>query len=143
MIRLRPAEPQDSWLFFELRNDPQVIANSPIRQGGPLTKAQHDEWWEKVFEHRYVAYDGPACVGVIRIGQHEPGLGVISIIVAPQERGKGMGTGMLKTIKRVAREEGYRILIAHVLPTNEASQKAFLSANWEPVVFFANLEEKE
>jgi len=126
MIRLRPAEPQDEWTFFEIRRQIQP----------ELTRETHVKWWQDTWEHRYVAYDGPATVGVIRISPCVPReFGIIHLQVVKKEQGKGLGTQMLVSIQRVARDLGFATLIAEVEPTNVASQKAFLGAGYKATRF--------
>jgi len=121
MIRLRPAEPQDSWAAYQLRKQIQP----------DLQLAAHDHWWTDTWEHRFMAYDGPVLVGIIRLSQE----GVIHLLVAEKERGKGLGTQMLQAIKRVAKELGFAQLQARVEPANIASQRAFLGAGYRPTQF--------
>lgn len=131
MIRLRPAEPQDMWTFYELRRQEQP----------DLTMQTHEEWWNDEWEHRFVAHDGPATVGTVRISVSEDriGEGVVSIIVARTERGKGLGTQMLTSIQRIGRDLNFTHLTATVEEGNTASQRAFGKAGWVPVRFGVTL----
>jgi RimJ/RimL family protein N-acetyltransferase len=121
VIRLRPAEPQDDYLWWQLRRELDQT----------LTWEAHQEWW-KTFEHRYVLYDGPVTVGGIRISPFTPEIGVISIHLVKGERGKGLGTQALISIKRVAKELGFTRLVARIDVTNRASQQAFTNASFSP-----------
>jgi RimJ/RimL family protein N-acetyltransferase len=95
----------------------------------------HEKWFHSHWEHRLVAHDGPATVGIIRLSME----GVLSIIVAPNERGKGLGTQMLLSIQRVAKDIGMTKLRADVLAENVRSKGAFISAGWTPTQFEVDL----
>lgn len=126
MIRLRPAEPQDEWAVWELRREIQP----------ELTREQHLIWWNTIFEHRFMAYDGPVFVGVIRITPlGEPHMGRIHLQVIKKEQGNGWGTQMLVTLRRVAKELGFERLDGLICVDNVASQKAFLGAEYAPTRF--------
>lgn len=121
MIRLRPAEPSDEWTFFSMRRQIQPT----------LTRETHMLWWTTAIEYRFIAHDGPATVGILRVTPE----GVISILVTEKERGKGLGTQMLQALKPAARALGFTRLRAHVDLENPASRAAFTSAGYLPTRF--------
>ena len=125
MIRLRPASNDDEWTAWELRRQIQP----------DLTRAEHLAWWKAVPEHRFIALDGPATVGILRVSLQ----GEIHILVAEKERGKGLGTQMLEAIKPVASELGFQRVWGAVDADNPASHKAFLAAGYAPTRFEAAL----
>jgi RimJ/RimL family protein N-acetyltransferase len=121
MIRLRAAEPADEYVFWELRRQVQP----------DLARSEHRSWWKAVVEHRFLAFDGTALVGVLRVSHQ----GEIHVLVATSERGKGLGTQMLEAIKPVMRERQYLRLWAAVDADNVASRGAFLTAGYAPTRF--------
>jgi RimJ/RimL family protein N-acetyltransferase len=121
MIRLRAALPDDEWLAWELRRQIQP----------ELTRATHLAWWKVAQEDRFIAYDGPVMVGILRVSPD----GELHILVTEKERGKGLGTQMLEAIKSTARDLGYPRLWATVERDNPASHKAFLAAGYAPTRF--------
>ncbi len=128
MIRLRPAEPADEWIAWELRKQIQP----------DLTREQHMEWWSGTKEHRLIAYEGSVPIGILRItpvGDR----GVVHILVTSSERGKGLGTEMLEAILPCAAALGLKGLYASVEMDNTASQRAFLDAGYVPTRFEVTL----
>ena len=121
MIRLRAAEPADEFAFWELRRQVQP----------DLTRGEHLAWWKAVAEHRWLAYESTALVGVIRVSR----AGEIHVLVASSERGKGLGTSMLEAIQEAASARGVPRLWAQVEATNAASQRAFTAAGYAPTRF--------
>lgn len=129
MIRLRAAEPADEWTFWSLRREIQPS----------LTRAEHLLWWEQS-EYRWLAYDGPATVGVIRISgwtggevpYYAPATGLVHLQVARKEQGKGFGPAMLTALRQLAKARGFTRLEARVAIDNHASHVAFERAEWIP-----------
>jgi RimJ/RimL family protein N-acetyltransferase len=121
VIRLRAAEPADEYVFWELRRQVQP----------DLARSEHRSWWKAVVEHRFLAFDGTALVGVLRVSYQ----GEIHVLVATSERNKGLGTQMLEAIKPVMRERQYLRLWAAVDADNVASRGAFLTAGYAPTRF--------
>jgi len=127
-VILRPATPEDKDFFYVLRVDPMA---SRMSRRGPPTKAEHERWWSRTTDHRYVADADGGPVGTIRISDE----GMISIIVSPGLRGKGYGKQMLMLAQPIARSLGFERLQADVAWENQASQGAFLRAGWRPILF--------
>lgn len=126
-MKLRLAGPDDADLFFRLRNDPEAIDASPGRH--IISEAEHAEWWRSGRDLRLVAED-MSTVGILRVSES----GAVSIIVAPECRGCGYGTEMLRALREGLKPVG-PTLTADVLPTNLRSQGAFLAAGWVPTRF--------
>lgn len=129
MIRLRPADEADREFFFMLRQEIEPT----------LERAAHDRWWDGTVEDRFIAFDDalPLClVGTLRVAVKD---GEVSILVAEQERGKGVGRTMLSLLQKQAGGLGYTCLWARVDRTNTASQRAFLSAGYIPTRFEVGL----
>jgi RimJ/RimL family protein N-acetyltransferase len=130
MIRLRPAEPQDDWIFYNLRREIQP----------DLSREEHEQWFSNHWEHRFVAYDGPAFVGVIRISPVvDDRNGRLSLQVCKKEQKKGLGTQMLARIQKVAADLGFESLYGEIRLGNGASQRAFERAGFEPTRYEVKL----
>jgi len=128
MIELRKAIAKDSSFFYDLRSDPVACRMS---RRPPLTLTDHLHWWNKTTDLRYVAEVDRRRVGMMRVSTD----GVVSIIVHPELRGRGLGEPMLRALETHARGEGHRHLIAEVAYENTPSQRIFGKAEWRPILF--------
>lgn len=71
-------------------------------------------------------------VGSVRLdGLEEENHWEISIIIAPESRGHGIGTAALKLLRQQYKD---RWLVAEVLPENDASRSVFLKAGFTPSI---------
>jgi RimJ/RimL family protein N-acetyltransferase len=91
---------------------------------------EHLDWWQRTTDLRFVAEEEGAYVGTLRLASD----GVVSIIVDPLVRGIGYGPAMLRALEPFAKEAGIYTLLAEIAYENVASQKAFLRADWAPVL---------
>ncbi len=122
-MRLRPVVETDWELLLGWRNDPITVANS-IQQRKVQTE-EHKAWLvQKLSDTGSIMYIGE--VGGVPVGQVRFDLGVgyaeVSVVVAPEVRGSGFGTELLKQGCSTA---GIRKYIAYIRPENEVSIKAF------------------
>ena len=127
-VVLRWAVPEDSDYFYALRCDPAACAMS--RRPAP-TREEHARWWHESGDYRIVAMEGEQRVGTLRVSPD----GVVSIVVDPSRRGRGMGTEMLALLPGMMRVCGYKRLLAEVAPENVGSQRAFKKAKWAPILW--------
>ena len=100
MINLRRAPIYDALLFYALRRDLETHRFLP-RFGEALSLENHMAWfaarvWTAAW---YVAEQGGQSVGVVRL-DGEPDRSV-SIIVAPNVRGRGIGLEMLRQLAAI------------------------------------------
>lgn len=123
---LRPATDADSYYFLHLRNDRDSVLMS---HRPALSLKEHVEWWATTTDERWVAEEEGKRVGTLRVSS----AGELSIVVDPEQRGKGHGVEMLKMADYVKGKHAR--LIAEVLPVNVRSHRAFLSAGWTPILF--------
>jgi UDP-2,4-diacetamido-2,4,6-trideoxy-beta-L-altropyranose hydrolase len=122
-LTLRPATMDDAMLLWLWRNDPLTRRQS--RTTSPIPWAEHVRWLtaalgEKRRTHRIGERDGSP-VGAISLQSAEGG-SEVSIMVAPEERGTGVGRSMLKAA--LAETDGFPIY-ASVRADNDASRKLF------------------
>jgi len=124
---LRPATNDDCLYFFQLRCEP--VASAMSRRRAP-TWEEHVRWWNQTTDLRFVAHEQTVRVGTLRLSRE----GIVSIIVDTNERGRGFGPEMLKALEPYAQADGIHTMIAEVAWENERSQRAFLKADWRPVL---------
>lgn len=129
-LRLRPACPGDARLFWEWANDPTVRASAFSRD--PIPWEGHLRWFEArlaapgtriwVFE-----VDGKPA-GQIRYDRDPDGRSAeISFSVARGQRGRGIGTEMIRRTCPLAVEElGVEEIVAVAFAENAPSYRAFL-----------------
>jgi len=128
-IVLRPVVADDSDTIFAWQLAPQTRAFS--RDPEPPTRDRHDKWmarrlaWEDA-PYMIVLADGQPA-GMLRLDPVDRGGFEISILVAPELYGRGIGKATLK-LARALRPAAD--LYAEVLPGNTASDALFRSAGY-------------
>ena len=134
-VTLRPATPADGEALWRWRNDPATRRASFDEREIPW--AEHARWFadalgradRRVF---VVEADGVAA-GTVRLDRAGREASV-SISVAPEWRGRGVGTEALRLLCRAeAGEAGLERLVARVKPGNPASRAAFARAGFAVV----------
>jgi len=136
-VTLRRAGEADAQAVWQWNNDPTARAVSIQRD--PIAWPTHERWFARtiadpdqrlwIIEHR-----SEPC-GVLRVrrdaGQAE---GTVSIAIAPQARGQGVGVAALRqAADRYYDETGDRRLLAWIAPDNAASLAAFARAGYQLV----------
>jgi RimJ/RimL family protein N-acetyltransferase len=135
-VKLRPVVERDARLLWVWANDPGTRAASYGRPRIPWTG--HQAWLRRVLKRRkvllFIAEAGRGPVGHIRFESTRPEIAVISLVVAPEARGKGRGAEILRracpramTVLRLKR------LLAWVMADNEASLRTFAGAGFRRV----------
>lgn len=134
-LELRPAQPQDMMRLFEWANDPVVRENS-FNQS-PIPLEVHRIWFENKIQEKtclfLVAWVQGIPAGMIRYDLKQ-NQGVISFLVAPDFRGKGLGTILLQKGEVLLRQLHPEVclVIGHVQETNQASLSSFRKAQYLP-----------
>ena len=134
-VTLRLAAPDDVDRVFSWANDPTTRAAS--FRSDPIPYEDHVRWFEGQLgsdQHRlFIAVDAQGeAVGVYRLSGVEPGQDpVVSINVAPEARGRGVGLAILEAGSEQARALGCRKIIAFIRPDNEASLRIFGRAGYQ------------
>lgn len=131
-LRLRPATAADATDLLAWRNDPTSVAFSA--SGTAVEESEHRAWLAR-------RLDDPGCrllvadcdgreVAMLRIDVADA-VGTVSIAVAPQERGRGLGSAILvRAVEELAGDMQVRLLVAEVLAGNAASLAAFGAAGF-------------
>lgn len=123
-------------LLASWRSDPHARAMSLHSQ-----ERTEDEFWTHFSRVYFLLKDLPAVfarvdgkqvafVGFDPMGEKAA---CVSIVVAPEYRGKGIGSEVLKTVLFYAAQQGYHELFAEIKPENSASKRAFEKAGFTRV----------
>lgn len=133
-VTLRPALSSDAITLWRWRNDPQTRAAS--FSGDAVELAAHEQWLQETLgradRRLYVAHADGRDVATARLDVHGTEA-VVSVTVAPEWRGRGIGTHVLRAlVAEVFAAPGLRRLVAHVKADNAASRAAFANAGFTP-----------
>jgi RimJ/RimL family protein N-acetyltransferase len=93
--------------------------------------------WRKVADDiaAYLYFDGqtPVAYGELWLDDEEDEVELARIIVAPDRRGKGMGTEFVRALLQPALAVGYPDVFLRVRPDNERAIKTYLRVGFQPV----------
>ncbi|MCB0965168.1 MAG: GNAT family N-acetyltransferase, partial [Acidimicrobiales bacterium] len=140
LVRLRPAISDDAGLLWAWANDPATRAAA--FDPSPIPWDDHVAWLgDRIADPDagvWVAEDlDGAPLGQVRVELEGDGDGRVSIVVAPERRGRGWAAPILSAAARDACDSlgarGLRRLRAEVLPGNDRSGAAFTSADFDRV----------
>lgn len=127
-LELRPANTEDVLTLFEWINDPAVRANSFSQTPVPLEV--HKVWFDNKLKEEncliLIAQVKDLPAGMIRYDLKDA-QGVISYLLDPAYRGKGLGALLLEKGEQALRRLHPKIttLIGHVQLANQASMSSF------------------
>ncbi len=129
-VTLRPARLEDGRRVWQWRNDPETRRASLNSSLIPLDT--HEVWFrESLGRHDrrlYIVLEDGQESGVIRLDIRN-GEAEVSIHLAPERRGRGLGPAALRVMAAEAFSSlGVERLVALVKSDNHASRKAFLDA---------------
>jgi RimJ/RimL family protein N-acetyltransferase len=140
-VVLRRASADDLERTFAWANDPVTRAVSFT--SAPIRYAEHVAWFERqLSDHKLSSllclliaehHDQP--IGVVRLQPltERESTCVISINIAPEARGRGLGVATLVAATPRARELGFDRIRALIRPDNHASVRAFVGAGYVQV----------
>lgn len=131
-VSLRPVTAADRLTLWRWRNDPATRRASFDRRAIPL--AEHTRWLERSLQLRErrlgIVVAGGADVGTVRLDV-EGRSATVSIALAPEARGRGLGVAALRALAAEAFGPlGLATLRARVRPDNRASLAAFRRAGY-------------
>jgi RimJ/RimL family protein N-acetyltransferase len=99
-LTFRPAALNDAALLFEWRNDPETRRNSHDTQ--PIAFDQHCAWLRKILAQNdhiiLIAEEAGIPVGTVRYRRDESHAATLSWTVAPNARGRGVATRMVRGV---------------------------------------------
>lgn len=128
-VRVRRARAEDGALLLALRNDPDVRDVS--RTTSPIATADHARWLSQALSDPdrilLIAEDGEGVTfGSIRFDRKDTAQWEVSLILAPDRRGRGIGHQVMETalayLRSLHPDAG---IIATVKTTNERSRILF------------------
>jgi len=131
---IREATLDDAEFLLAWRNDPDARANS--LSSGEIDAATHMRWFSDRLADRsrcriYVAEREGARVGQLRVDVSPEGHGVVSVTVAPDARGSGVGTELIRNgTLRAASDLALGRIDAIVKHGNTPSLRAFAAAGY-------------
>jgi predicted dehydrogenase/RimJ/RimL family protein N-acetyltransferase len=134
-LTLRRAGRQDSGLVLAWRNDPDAIAASLT--GAGVEPDVHAAWYDRALADPgraiWIAEEHGRPVGFVRLDRdpEAPATAEVSIVLAPEARGRRLATAVIEAAARAAPEAlGVTALRALVIPDNAASVRAFRAAGY-------------
>lgn len=133
-VQLRRARPDDAKAVWQWNNAPSVRALSLSQADIPWPS--HEAWFAARLAdphcRLWIVEDGALPTGVVRIDREAGGQGIVSIALAPEARGHGVGTlALLLACRRYVGETGDDRVEALILPDNVASLRAFAHAGFQ------------
>ncbi len=134
-VSVRRATQRDSDFVLALRNDPSAIRWSETRRA--VTRSEHARWFGAHCEDPatrllIVQCDGED-IGQIRL-DIDDAVGRVSIAIAEQHRGRGVGVRALRTVQAGLRDDmQVNRLRARVASDNRVSRSAFTSCGFTTV----------
>jgi UDP-2,4-diacetamido-2,4,6-trideoxy-beta-L-altropyranose hydrolase len=138
-LSLRPAAAEDAKLLWRWANDPVVRAAS--FNSARIPWPTHEAWFAKRLTRPrrariYLAHAGGSQrsgspVGQVRFEKSGPARAVISVVVAPDQRGRGIGATLIREGCQQARKDlSVRRVLAYIRDDNAASIAAFERAGF-------------
>ncbi|MBX3126678.1 MAG: GNAT family N-acetyltransferase [Polyangiaceae bacterium] len=133
-IVLRPATAEDCRRVYEWANDP--VTRRASFHSAEITWAEHSMWFEASLANpRRQLFigeaDGEPCA-LLRLDHGPDQCAEIGINLAPGQRGRRLGTPLLRAASQLAESSQVRRLVAHIKPDNPASLRTFVSAGYQP-----------
>jgi len=132
VVALRPAEPGDCRNIWSWRNDEETRRAS--FDSSFIDFSDHQRWFLDSLQNSkrkiYVVTAGDREAGVVRLDITE-GQATVSIFLAPDCRGHGIGPEALRAVEeRAGQDLQLNCLVASVKPDNYASLSAFKTAGF-------------
>ncbi len=138
-IHTVPADLSHSQLLFNWRNDEETRKNSISSH--TINWDEHDQWFRKSLLNKnrqiFIGYDRDTPLGMIRLDLVDDDSTVLSWVVSPSFRGRGVGTLLLKIACDYCETPN---AIAFIKPTNNASKKMAAKCGFSHVELAADLE---
>lgn len=124
MIRFRRATLEDATLLLRWRNEP--LSRQASLESREIDEAEHVDWLSKTLleptRELLIAVEGERDVGTVRVDEMG-GRCRLSWSIAPEARGRGTGTKMVKQLVVRLRRAAPCVLEAKVKSTNLASAR--------------------
>jgi UDP-2,4-diacetamido-2,4,6-trideoxy-beta-L-altropyranose hydrolase len=133
-IEIRLAKPDDSEKLFQWRNHPSI--REVNRNANVIDGQDHQSWFASVLtdpkKMLLIGQRSESPVGVVRFDKQNEEA-EISIYVVPERASSGLGLSLLQSAEQwlTANHPEIRKIQAHVLGTNERSQRLFSTAGYQ------------
>ena len=133
-VTLRPAAEGDAERLLTWRNDPETRRRAFTTE--EVSPDEHRAWLARRLADPatalFIAEDDGEPVGQVRLDREAGNVGVVSIAVAPEARGRGLASVLLDAL---AAHPGLGVsrLRAEVKPDNERSLRAFVRSGYREV----------
>ena len=142
-IVIRDAHEPDLAAMLAIYND-AVLTTTAVYDYKPRSSEQQVAWFKAKQEHGLpvlVAEDGGALVGFASYGPFRPWPAYLhsvenSLYVAPERRGRGIGSLLLPALIQRADDRGLHTMIAGIDATNDASLRLHAKFGFERVAQF-------
>ena len=122
---------KDIDIIYEWVNDPTTREQS--YSDGKIKYSEHKEWFKDKLHseecHFLIFFNNNKKIGLVRFDLKDDHW-VVSINVAPSERGQGYSVKMLKKASKYLREKDQRAVYAYIKQQNIPSLKAFERAGY-------------
>jgi ribosomal protein S18 acetylase RimI-like enzyme len=124
----RLAQPEDAMDILRWRNDPFVCAMS--RHHKPISEVAHMAWYSRVVNDPnrllLIGVLEDQKVGIVRFNHERASLWEVSIVIAPEARGQGVGRHLLEmALKRLNITHAPSSVLAVVRLNNKPSLRLF------------------
>jgi RimJ/RimL family protein N-acetyltransferase len=136
-VALRPGTWDDCRFVYETNAHPSVRANAVDTRA--IAWSDHQEWYRsKLTDSRsrlWIIEERSRSVGVVRldIQGDEGDVGLVTVALTPDERGRGVGSRAIQLTGELAGSRmGVTSLVALVRPENGASVRAFERVGYRP-----------
>lgn len=150
-VILAPLREEDSDVLYEWINDRELVAlNAPFH---PVSRAEHDAWFERVRERPDVAIfairlaDGDRLIGSCQLNEIDTDAGSAQLQIRIGDRsawGKGYGTAAVEQLLRHAYDSlSLRRVMLQVFADNERAIRAYEKAGFHRVGVNARAVEVE
>jgi predicted dehydrogenase/RimJ/RimL family protein N-acetyltransferase len=135
-IVLRPASRDDGDRLRAWRNDPDTRRHS--RVSAEVTPDEHERWLSQMLSapdiRLWIAEAAGEALGQIRVSWRPDGWAELHVNIAPEARGRGLGTAVIGEAAARALATGNTSgLVAHIKDENRASLRAFTRAGFTRV----------
>jgi RimJ/RimL family protein N-acetyltransferase len=137
LLSIRKAAESDRQRLFQWVNDPETRTNS--FSTAPVSWSSHCEWFDGLLadQNRWlyilVSAEGQP-VGQVRFDKTGDRSAEVSLSLAPEWRGRGLGAAAIAlATRRVMSEADFAVVHARVKPGNEKSRRAFVRAGYEQI----------
>lgn len=138
-IAIRPAEKQDLADIVRIYNE-SIVKKGLTADLDQITVQDREEWFEEHSNARYpllVASQNDQVIGWISLSPYRKGrkalenVTEVSLYIAHSHIGKGVGSDMMQCMIEMAKEAGYKNMIAILIETNERSVGLFAKYGFE------------